>query len=171
VLREGDRLRLTDIGSDPCSHGFPPNHPRMRSLLAVPVVCKGPFVGNLYLSEKESGEQFTEQDEETLERFAVQASIVIDNADLHSRAERQNRELLALHGAGLDVTAVTSAGRPAANASSGFGGKPWERGSLPMSVSRRRSPSRSTTPRSHCPTGGGPMRARSAADTPEVMNA
>ena len=108
VLREGERLRLTDIGKDPRSHGFPPNHPRMRSLLAVPIVCKGPFVGNLYLSEKASGEQFTESDEETLERFAVQASIAIDNADLHSRAERHNRELLALHGAGLDVTAELS---------------------------------------------------------------
>lgn len=108
VLREGERLRLTDIGSDPRSHGFPPNHPRMRSLLAVPVICKGPFAGNLYLSEKESGSEFTERDEETLERFAVQASIAIDNAELHSRAERQNQELLALHAAGLDVTAELS---------------------------------------------------------------
>lgn len=108
VLREGERLRVADIGSHPRSHGFPPNHPEMRSLLAVPVNCKGPFVGNLYLSEKESGAEFTERDEETLERFAVHASIAIDNADLHSRAERQNRELLALHAAGLDVTAELS---------------------------------------------------------------
>lgn len=42
-----------------------------------------PFVGNLYLSEKESGAPFTESDEETLERFAVRASIAIDNAYLH----------------------------------------------------------------------------------------
>lgn len=105
VLREGERLRLSDIGSDARSHGFPPNHPRMRSLLAVPITCKGPFVGNLYLSEKERGGQFAESDEETLERFAVSASIAIDNAHLHSQAERQNQELLALHGAGLDVSA------------------------------------------------------------------
>jgi signal transduction histidine kinase len=48
-----------------------------------PRSCKGPFVGNLYLSEKESGAEFTESDEETLERFAVQAAIAIDNAHLH----------------------------------------------------------------------------------------
>ena len=83
VLNEGERLRLPDIGRDPRSHGFPPNHPVMRSLLAVPITCKGPFVGNLYLSEKHDGDLFTEGDEETLERFAVQAAIAIDNAHLH----------------------------------------------------------------------------------------
>jgi len=83
VLREGERLRLPDIGTDPRSYGFPPNHPVMHSLLAVPVTCKGPFVGNLYLSEKTQGGQFTPGDEETLERFAVQAAIAIDNAHLH----------------------------------------------------------------------------------------
>ncbi len=83
VLNEGERLRLPDIGEDPRSHGFPPNHPLMHSLLAVPITCKGPFVGNLYLSEKEGGGEFTPGDEETLERFAVQAAIAIDNAHLH----------------------------------------------------------------------------------------
>lgn len=86
VLREGERLRLPDIGRDPRSYGFPPNHPVMHSLLAVPVTCKGPFVGNLYLSEKENGGEFTPGDEETLERFAVQAAIAIDNAHLHRQA-------------------------------------------------------------------------------------
>ena len=108
VLHEGERLRLPDIGEDPRSHGFPPNHPIMHSLLAVPVTCEGPFVGNLYLSEKTGGGEFTHGDEETLERFAVQAAVAIDNAHLHSRVERQNQELLALHSAGLDVTAELS---------------------------------------------------------------
>jgi len=83
VIREGERLRLPDIGTDPRSHGFPPNHPVMHSLLAVPVTCKGPFVGNLYLSEKLHGGEFTPDDAATLERFAVQAAIAIDNAHLH----------------------------------------------------------------------------------------
>ena len=86
VLREGEHLRLPDIGRDPRSHGFPANHPVMHSLLAVPITCKGPFVGNLYLSEKEAGGEFTAGDEKTLERFAVQAAIAIDNAHLHRQA-------------------------------------------------------------------------------------
>ena len=85
VLREGQRLRLADISKHPRSAGFPPNHPMMKTLLAVPVICESPFVGNLYLAEKDSGEMFTDDDEQTLERFAVQAAIAIDNAHLHQQ--------------------------------------------------------------------------------------
>lgn len=58
----------------------------MRTLLAVPIQCSSPFLGNLYLSEKENGEQFSEYDQQTLERLAVQAGIAIDNAHLHVQA-------------------------------------------------------------------------------------
>jgi len=85
VLREGQRLRLEEISKHPRSVGFPPNHPMMKTLLAVPVSGKSPFVGNLYLAEKESGGLFTDDDEQTLERFAVQAAIAIDNAHLHQQ--------------------------------------------------------------------------------------
>ncbi|RMH22753.1 MAG: GAF domain-containing protein [Acidobacteria bacterium] len=89
VLREGQRLRLADITKDARAGGLPPHHPPMRSLLAVPVVCHGPFRGNLYLSEKHDGSDFTPLEEETLARFATQAAIAIDNAHLH----RQVRDL------------------------------------------------------------------------------
>jgi signal transduction histidine kinase len=86
-LIEGHHLRLANVAEHPRSAGFPPNHPVMRSLLAVPVSCKSPFLGNIYLSEKYDGALFTSDDEETLERFAVQAAIAIDNAHLHAQAE------------------------------------------------------------------------------------
>jgi signal transduction histidine kinase len=85
VLHEGQRLRLSDISTHPRSAGFPANHPMMKTLLAVPITCKSPFVGNLYLAEKEDGQQFTDDDEKTLERFAVQTAIAIDNAHLHQQ--------------------------------------------------------------------------------------
>jgi len=86
-LIEGEHLRLANVAEHPRSAGFPPNHPVMRSLLAVPVTSKSPFLGNIYLSEKADGSLFTTDDEETLERFAVQAAIAIDNAHLHAQAE------------------------------------------------------------------------------------
>ena len=86
VLNEGQHLRLEDVSKHPRSSGFPSNHPVMRSLLAVPIECKSPFLGNLYLSEKDDGSQFTESDQRTLERFAVQAAIAIDNAHLHAQS-------------------------------------------------------------------------------------
>lgn len=85
VLREGQTLRLREIAAHPLSVGFPPDHPPMRTLLAVPVPCKGPFLGNLYLTEKLGKTQFSIDDEETLARFAVQAAIAIDNAHLHEQ--------------------------------------------------------------------------------------
>ena len=85
VLHHGERLRLDDLTRDPRSQGFPPGHPMMQSLLAVPITCRSPFVGNLYLAEKEGEARFTRGDEETLARFAVQAAIAIDNAYLHQQ--------------------------------------------------------------------------------------
>lgn len=83
VLQEGQTLRLPDLTKDSRSYGFPPNHPPMRSLLAVPIPCKSPFLGNLYLADKEQGREFSVDDEDTLKRFAVQTAIAIDNAHLH----------------------------------------------------------------------------------------
>ena len=81
VVLHGRTLRLEDLTKHPQSHGFPANHPPMHSLLAVPIPCKGPFLGNLYLTEG----QFTAEDEETLGRFALQAALAIDNAHLHEQ--------------------------------------------------------------------------------------
>lgn len=85
AIHEGQRLRIEDISHDPRSVGFPPAHPPMRSLLAVPVVCRVPHRGNLYLSEKEDGGRFTDDDEEVLVRFAEQAAVAIDNAYLYGQ--------------------------------------------------------------------------------------
>ncbi len=83
VLTEGQRLRLPDLGRDPRSVGFPPHHPPMRSLLAVPIGSQGQVVGNLYVTEKEAIPEFDAADEETLERFATLAAVAIENARLH----------------------------------------------------------------------------------------
>lgn len=85
VLHQSQHLRLADLTQHPQSHGFPPNHPPMHSLLAVPIPCKGPFLGNLYLTEKLGPGMFSADDEETLVRFALQAALAIDNAHLHEQ--------------------------------------------------------------------------------------
>ncbi len=85
VLRRGQRIRLPDVTRDPRSVGFPPNHPDMHSLLAIPIICKGPFRGNLYVAEKMTALEFAHEDEETLVRFATAAAIAIDNAHLNQR--------------------------------------------------------------------------------------
>jgi len=82
-LHHGESLRVTDIHSDARSAGFPPGHPDMRTLLAVPIVGTSPFKGNLYLTEKSDGRPFTTDDEASLVRFAAAAALAIDNAHLN----------------------------------------------------------------------------------------
>jgi signal transduction histidine kinase len=99
VLTEGQPLRLADLTQDPRSVGFPPHHPPMRSLLAVPVVAHGNVLGNLYLAEKLGQSEFDVDDEETLGRFATVAALAIENARLHRRvralAVTEERERIA----------------------------------------------------------------------------
>ncbi|HEY3864738.1 MAG TPA: GAF domain-containing protein [Solirubrobacteraceae bacterium] len=84
-------LRLAEVGQHPSSYGFPAGHPVMRSFLGVPIVIRGEVWGNLYLTEKGSGE-FSEQDEEAAVILADWAAIAIDNARLYETSERRRAE-------------------------------------------------------------------------------
>lgn len=88
-------LRLPDIAASPTSHGFPPGHPPMRSFLGVPIRVGARVYGNLYLTEKEGGADFDEEDEALLVALAAAAGVAIDNARLYEEARRQQRWLRA----------------------------------------------------------------------------
>ena len=87
VLHDGATLRMDDLTRDPRSVGFPPHHPPMHSLLAVPVVSQGNVLGNLYLTEKLGAHSFDEHDEQSLQRFATLAALAIENARLHRQVQ------------------------------------------------------------------------------------
>ncbi|HEY3185706.1 MAG TPA: GAF domain-containing sensor histidine kinase [Gaiellaceae bacterium] len=97
LIREAHPLRLHDLGDDPRSVGFPAHHPPMRSFLGVPIVLRGVAYGNLYLTEKEGGEDFSEEDEELVTLLAAQAAVAIENARLYESATRWSRQLESLH--------------------------------------------------------------------------
>ena len=88
LIREGIAIRTPDIATDPRRVGFPPNHPPMTSFLGVPVRVKSRSVGNLYLTDKGTGDPFSEDDERLVEMFAVHAGIAIENARLHDQVQR-----------------------------------------------------------------------------------
>src|SRR5688500_17344371 len=64
LIKDARPLRLDDLGKDPTSVGFPPNHPPMKTFLGVPILLRGVAYGNLYLTEKAGGGLFTDEDEE-----------------------------------------------------------------------------------------------------------
>lgn len=88
IVRDGRTLRIPDIATHPESYGFPPHHPPMRSLLGVPIGIGGGTVGNFYLTDKEGAPQFSEADQELVERFAAHAAIAIQNARLHLEVQK-----------------------------------------------------------------------------------
>jgi signal transduction histidine kinase len=96
LIEEVGPLRIPDIGADPRSVGFPPNHPPMRSFLGAPVVARGTVFGNIYLTEKRDAPEFSEEDEAALIVLASQAGIAIENARLYEEIQRQQRELQRL---------------------------------------------------------------------------
>ncbi len=88
IIRDGVPLRIPDIGKHPESYGFPAEHPPMHSLLGVPVRVKGHAVGNLYLTDKQSAPEFSDDDQALVEMFALHAGIAIENARLHEQVQR-----------------------------------------------------------------------------------
>lgn len=97
LIREARALRLHDIADDPRSVGFPRHHPPMKTFLGVPIVLRGVAYGNLYLTEKEGGADFSEEDEELTQLLAAQAAVAIENARLYETSTRWLRQLESLN--------------------------------------------------------------------------
>src|SRR5262245_48591255 len=93
LIRDPQPLRLARISDHPRSYGFPAGHPSMETFLGVPLMIRDQVYGNLYLSEKADGAEFTEEDERVLIVLAEWAAIAIDNARAHQQAERRRRDL------------------------------------------------------------------------------
>jgi signal transduction histidine kinase len=86
-------VRLADVGAHPHSYGFPPGHPEMTTFLGVPVVVAGAPFGNLYLTEKAGGEEFTEEDQQAVVRLAHLAGVAIDHAQRYREVDVQRSDL------------------------------------------------------------------------------
>jgi signal transduction histidine kinase len=88
-------LRLADIAAHPGSSGFPAGHPPMRSFLGVPVRVRDEVFGNLYLTNKRSGGEFTEDDEAVLVALGAAAGVAVENARLYEATRRGQRWIQA----------------------------------------------------------------------------
>jgi signal transduction histidine kinase len=96
-------LRLSDISEHPRSYGFPHGHPPMRNFLGMPILIDGTPFGNLYLTEKDNGEQFTEADEEAVTMLSELAGFAIDHARRYT-GTREHRDELQRTVAALNAT-------------------------------------------------------------------
>jgi signal transduction histidine kinase len=79
----------------------------MRSFLGVPILLRGVAYGNLYLTEKQGAEDFTDEDEELLTLLAGQAAVAIENARLYEASARWSRQLQSLEEVGNALATET----------------------------------------------------------------
>jgi signal transduction histidine kinase len=112
LIDHPEPLRLSDISAHPASYGFPEHHPPMRSFLGVPVRTRGKVFGNLYLTEKADGADFTPEDEAIVLALAAAAGVAIENARLYEEAARRQSWLEAT----AEITAVLAGEDPGAGA-------------------------------------------------------
>jgi signal transduction histidine kinase len=89
LITDAHPLRLHDLAADPRSAGVPEHHPPMHSFLGLPILLRGVAFGNLYLTEKRGGRDFTDDDLEVTTLLAAQAAVAIGNA------RRIERDVLA----------------------------------------------------------------------------
>ena len=111
LIGEAKSLRLHDLGDDPRSVGFPPNHPPMRSFLGVPILLRGVAYGNFYLTEKAGGEDFNDEDQELVTLLAGQAAVSIENARLYEATTQWSSQLESLHEVGNALATETDIDR------------------------------------------------------------
>ena len=93
VIHDASTIRVPDIAADPRSVGFPPGHPPMKSFLGVPLRIGNEVFGNFYVSDKQGGVAFTEEDARHLERFSAQAALTLAYV---RQAEEEERRLFEI---------------------------------------------------------------------------
>lgn len=91
LMRDPRPIRLQNLREHPVSVGFPPGHPVMTSFLGAPVRVRGEVFGNLYLTDKVGGLEFTAEDEALVVALATAAGMAIDNARLFETTRRQQQ--------------------------------------------------------------------------------
>src|SRR5512142_2623213 len=95
LISEPVPLRLADLAAHPASSGFPPGHPPMTSFVGVPIRIGQEVFGNLYLTERARGGEFTAEDEELAIALAAAAGAAIANARRFAESAQRRRWLAA----------------------------------------------------------------------------
>lgn len=76
---DGRPIRLDDVSEHRRAFGFPPNHPEMKRLLGVAVWVAGEVRGSIYVTDRQDGRPFGDEEEQTLLTLARHAAHVIEH--------------------------------------------------------------------------------------------
>jgi signal transduction histidine kinase len=93
MMHTGKSIRVPEIADHPKSVGFPSGHPRMHSFLGVPISAYGRPLGQIYLTDKQGADSFSDDDQRLIEMLAAQAAAAIENARLYRKISESENEL------------------------------------------------------------------------------
>jgi two-component system, NarL family, sensor histidine kinase DevS len=94
ILREKRTIRVKQIAEDERSEGFPEHHPQMSSFLGVPILLDDNLLGQIYLTDKITYPEFTQDDEYVIETLAAYAAVAINNARMYENLVVRDRALV-----------------------------------------------------------------------------
>ncbi len=109
LIDRPETIRLDDLSRHPAAVGFPEAHPPMESFLGVPIRVRNEVFGNLYLTEKNNGLQFTDDDEVVIQALASAAGIAIENARLYEQSRTGQAWMEAIKDIGTELLAGSDA--------------------------------------------------------------
>ena len=76
---DGKPVRINDLDRAEHAFGFPPKHPVMQRMLGVPLWANGVVRGSMYVTDREDGEPFDDDDERALLALARHVQYIIEN--------------------------------------------------------------------------------------------
>ncbi len=93
LMNSTETIRVANIPADERSSGYPEHHPMMTSFLGVPIRQGNRQLGQIYLTNKKDGLQFSPDDQMVIESLAAYAAVAISNARLYKQLIRRDRVL------------------------------------------------------------------------------
>jgi signal transduction histidine kinase len=93
LMHVKEPLRLKDIKGYPNSIGFPENHPQMTSFLGVPIRLGDVSLGQIYLTDKKTAPEFTEEDTRVIQMLAAYAAVALAHARTYQELSNRDKAL------------------------------------------------------------------------------
>ena len=93
LMKSQQTIHVSDISSDPRSVGFPKHHPVMTNFLGVPIRQGELQLGQIYITNKKEGLDFSEDDQRVIEMLASYAAVAISNARLYKELVQRDQTL------------------------------------------------------------------------------
>ena len=75
---DGKPVRINDLDAHEKAFGFPPKHPTMKTMLGVAIWAGGEVRGSLYVTDRDGGDPFTDDDVVILLTLARHAGMIVE---------------------------------------------------------------------------------------------